>query len=602
MSGAKSQNEGNTQNVPLIHSLTPCYFLMNRHKHLTPIGYGSQLRHKTQIALWIVALLTGLVGLVNLVSAVTPSLPERRAFLELFFPFTVRAGGRISAASAGFVLLMLATHLLRRKRVAWGLTVGLLVLSIASHLIKGLDYEESMLAGILLIQLLLMRRVFTARSDRPSIAQGIRALFGALAFTLAYGTVGFYILDGYFKINGYRVNFSLTQSILQTLAMFFTSDNAGLEPTNRYADFFANSIYAVGFITLIFALFMLLRPVLLRGDPANAAERYRARKLIDQYGQSSLARLALLKDKAYYFSPSGKSVVAYVAKGRAAIALGDPIGPPDDRQEAVVGFGQFCDRNDWFPVFYEAAPDQLPLYDALGFRRVQIGEEAVIDLKTFNLKGKANQNLRTAINRLTKTGHSLKVFEPPISEALIQRLKPVSDEWLQSKNGAEKRFSIGWFDPDYLRDCYIAIIYDAHGEIIAFSNLLNGYNRLEVTVDLMRHRQNVEKGTMEFLFASVIQHFQQMDYDSFNFSLSPLAGVGDTPDAQRVEKGLHYFFEHLNQFYNFKGLHQFKEKFQPRWEPRYLIYPSITTLPDIAVGLVRADSGDRLLDYLKPGT
>ncbi|PSB30331.1 phosphatidylglycerol lysyltransferase domain-containing protein [Stenomitos frigidus] len=569
----------------------------------TPLSYGnSKLRRRTQIALWIVAILTGLVGLVNLVSAVTPSLPERRALLELVFPFTVRAGGRIAAASAGFLLLMLSRQLLRRKRVAWMLTVGILILSIASNLLKGLDYEESLLAGVLLIQLLLMRHVFTARSDRPSIAQGIRSLLGALIFTLAYGTAGFYILDSYFQINGRPINFSLTQSILQTLAMFFTSDNAGLAPTNRYADFFANSIYAVGFITLTFAFFMLMRPVLLRGDPANPAERYRARIIIDQHGRSSLARLALLKDKAYFFSPSGHSVVAYVAKGRAAIALGDPIGPLNERQETVMAFRLFCDRNDWFPVFYEAAPDQLSLYETLGFRCVQIGEEAVIDLKTFNLKGKANQNLRTALNRLTKTGHSLQVFEPPISDELIQRLKPVSDEWLQMKNGAEKRFSIGWFDPAYLKECYLAVVYDVHGGIIAFSNLLTGYNRQEVTVDLMRHRQDVEKGTMEFLFASVIQHFQKIGYDSFNFSLSPLAGVGETPEAKRVEKGLHYFFEHLNQFYNFKGLHQFKEKFQPHWEPRYLIYPSLTTLPDIAVGLVRADSGDRLLDYFKPGT
>ncbi|MBW4693041.1 MAG: DUF2156 domain-containing protein [Lyngbya sp. HA4199-MV5] len=577
---------------------------MHRPKPLPfPLSYGnSTLRRRTQISLWLVAILTGLVGLVNLLSAVTPSVPERRALLELVFPFTVRAGGRIAAASAGFLLLLLATHLLRRKRIAWVLAVGILVLSIASNLIKGLDYEESLLASVLLVQLLLMRRVFTAQSDRPSIAQGLWTLVSALGFTLAYGTAGFYILDNYFQINGQPIRFGLIQSILQTLAMFFTSDNAGLQPTNRYADFFADSIYMVGFITLAFAFFMLMRPVLLRGDPANLVERDRARRIINEHGRSSLARLALLKDKAYYFSPSGHSVVAYVTKGRAAIALGDPIGPLDDRQETVVAFRYFCDRNDWFPVFYEATPDQLPLYEELGFRSVQVGEEAVIDLKTFNLKGKANQNLRTAVNRLTKTGHSLKVFEPPISEDLIQRLKPISDEWLHVKNGAEKRFSIGWFDPAYLSECYIAVVYDAHGGMIAFSNLLTGYNCSEVTVDLMRHRKDVEKGTMEFLFATVIQHFQHKGYDGFNFSLSPLAGVGETPEAKRVEKGLHYFFEHLNQFYNFKGLHQFKEKFQPRWEPRYLVYPSLPTLPDIAVGLVRADSGDRLLDYFKPGT
>ncbi|WP_432813665.1 phosphatidylglycerol lysyltransferase domain-containing protein [Pantanalinema sp. GBBB05] len=559
-------------------------------------------RQRTQISLWLATLLTAMMGIVNLLSAVTPSLPERRDWLELFFPFSIRASGRVFAAIAGFALLLLAINLSRRKRVAWWLTIGLLIISIVSHLIKGLDYEECILASILIVQLILMRQVFTAQSDRPSIAQGIRMLIGSVLFTLAYGTAGFYILDGHFKVDGQPMNFGFISSILQTLAMFFTEDNAGLEPQGRFAEFFADSIYTVGGVTLTFALFMLLRPVLLRHSAANQADYQRARQIIDQHGQTSLARLSLLNDKTYYFSPSRQSVVAYVAKGRAAIALGEPIGPITDRQETVVAFGEFCDRNDWFPVFYEVLPESLPLYDELGFQRVQIGEEAIIDLKTFNLKGKANQNLRTACNRLTKTGHTVQVYQPPISDDLIHSLKPVSEEWLRAKQGSEKRFSIGWFDRDYLRNCFIGVVYDSGGRLVAFTTLLSGYNQLEVTVDLMRHRQEAENGTMDFLFVSLAQRFQQLGYEGFNFSLSPLAGVGTTPDAQRIEKGLNYFFEHLNQFYNFKGLHQFKEKFQPRWEPRYLVYPRLADLPDIAVGLVRADSGDRLLDYLKPGT
>jgi phosphatidylglycerol lysyltransferase len=562
----------------------------------------SQVDRKTRIGIWSAAILTGVMGLVNLWSAVAPSYPERTAWLKHFLPFSVRAGGHLFAALAGFVLLTLAANLLRRKKVAWYLTVGLLILSILSHLIKGFDIEEGILATVLLIQLFVLRKAYTAKSDPPSIAQGIRALIIAILFTLAYGTIGFYILDGYFNVNGQPINFSFRESILQTLAMFFTADNAGLEPRRRYGDFFANSIYTVGLVTMTYALLMLLRPVLLRGDPATLHDRKKARRIIDEYGKTSLARLSLLPDKSYYFSPSGKSVIAYVAKGRAAITLGDPIGHPEDLQEAIVSFREFCNQNDWFPTFYEVLPETLPIYQSLGYRWVQIGEEAIIDLHTFNLKGKANQDFRTAINKLSKSGYRLQVYHPPIADSLIARLKPVSDEWLKSKQGSEKQFSIGWFNPDYLKECHIAVVEDGNGEAIAFSNLLSGYNRKEVTVDLMRHLNRAEKGTMDFLFAEMLKHFQQEGYDSFNFSLSPLAGVGESPDSQRVEKGLNYFFEHLNQFYNFKGLHQFKEKFRPRWEPRYLVFPSRRMLPDIAVGLVRADSGDRLLDYLKPGS
>jgi phosphatidylglycerol lysyltransferase len=558
------------------------------------------LTQKTRIGLWTASFLTGLVGVINLLSAVTPSLPDRRNWLEPFFPFTVRAGGHFFAAVIGFMLLTLASNLLRRKRIAWLVTVGLLMVSIVIHLVKGLDVEESLLSGVLLFQLLVMRQTFTAKSDRPSIAQGIRVLLGALLFTLAYGTMGFYILDGRFEVNEQAVNFDFDRALFQTLAMFFTADNAGLVPKTRFAEFFADSIYGVGSVTLGYALLMLLRPVLLR-DSASLSERNKAKEIVGKYGRTTLARLALLEDKSYYFSPSGKSTIAYVPKGRGAIALGDPIGPPEDRQEAIVGFQEFCDRNDWYPTFYQTLPDDLEIYYALGFRVVQIGEAAIVNLKDFTLKGKANQNLRTAINRLTKAGHQVKFYEPPLSSELMRQMKAVSDEWLQMVQGAEKQFSVGWFNETYLRETRVIAIHTPDGKISAFANMISSGDRV-IGVDLMRRRTEVENGTMECLFASMLQHCQALGYAEFDLGLSALAGVGEAEQSGRLEKVLIYLSEHLIKFYNFQGLHSFKDKFGPRWEARYLVYPSLGSLPDVVVALIRADSGDRLLDYLRPGS
>jgi phosphatidylglycerol lysyltransferase len=554
------------------------------------------LARRTRIGLWTAAVMTGLVGVVNLVSAVAPGLPTRIALLREVFPFEVRAGGHLFAAIAGFFLLTLASNLLRCKRIAWWLTVGLLIVSILSHLVKGLDYEESLLAGILLVQLVLMRKVFTAQSDRPSVAQGVRVLITAVLFTLAYGTLGFFWLDTH-----YSVNFNLGQALVQTLAMFFTADNAGLQPTTRFGQFFSNSIYGIGIVSLGYALFMLLRPVLVRSG-FTPTEYQRATAIVEQYGNSSLARFTLLDDKVYYFSPSGRSVIAYVPKGRGAIALGDPIGPPEDRREVIVGFQTFCSRNDWYPAFYQTLPDDLKLYQSLGFHTVQIGEEAIVDLHAFTLEGKAGKNLRSAINKLTKAGHTVEFYSPPLSSDLLRELRAVSDEWLQRMHGSEKKFSLGWFDDHYLRDCEIALVRTPNGEISAFANIVSEYQRHDATIDLMRHRAEVEHGTMDFLFISLFQHFKERGYDGFNLGLSALSGVGTTPHSPRLEQALHYLYEHLNQFYHFQGLHTYKEKFHPRWEPRYLVYPGLAALPDVIVALVRADSGDRLLDYFKPGS
>ncbi|MCX7595432.1 MAG: phosphatidylglycerol lysyltransferase domain-containing protein [Fischerella sp.] len=550
---------------------------------------------KTRIGLWSAALLTGLVGVVNLLSAVTPNLYGRNLLLKEFLPFEIRAGGHIFAALTGFILLTLATNLLRRKRVAWLLTIGLLVISIVSHLLKGLDYEESLLSGVLLVQLLLMRHVFTAQSDRPSIARAVQILIAALLFTLAYGTIGFYFLDQH-----YSDHFNLAEAIVQTLAMFFTEDNWGLEPRTRFGQFFANSIYIIAACTFTYALGMLLQPVFLR-DSATSSQRQLAREIVQNHGCSSLAAFALLSDKTYFFSPSGQSVIAYVPKGRGAIALGDPIGPVEERQEVIVAFEQFCQRNDWYPAFYQTLPDDIDLYKSLGFQVLKIGEEAIVDLKAFSLEGKAGKNLRTAVNRLTKLGYEVRFYQPPIAHDLLRQLKTVSDEWLQMVKGSEKRFALGWFDEAYLRECEIVAVHSSHGEIVAFANIVSEYQLNEITNDLMRHRRSIENGTMDFLFISMFQHYKEQGYDGFNLGLSALAGVGETQHSDRLEKVLHYLFQHLERFYNFQGLHTYKDKFHPRWEPRYLVYPSLAALPDVVVALIRADSGDRLLDYFKPG-
>ncbi|BAZ23526.1 hypothetical protein NIES4073_44150 [Kalymmatonema gypsitolerans NIES-4073] len=548
---------------------------------------------RTRIGLWSAAFLTGLVGVVNLVSAVTPNLHERNHWLKQFLPFDIRASGHIFAALTGFVLLTLAANLLRRKRLAWLLTITLLIISILSHLIKGLDFEESFLSGVLLMQLLLMRDVFTAKSDPPSIAQGVRVLIAALLFTLAYGTIGFYLLDGKFS-----ENFNWGEAIAQTFAMFFTEDNAGLQPKSRFGEFFANSIYIIAASTIAYALFMLLRPVFQRNS-ATLKERQQARDIVEQYGRSSLAAFTLLSDKSYFFSPSGRSVIAYVPRGRGAIALGDPIGPVEDREEALVSFQQFCQRNDWYPAFYQILPNDIDLYKSHGFQVVKIGEEAIVDLKAFTLQGKAGKNLRTAVNRMTKLGYEVKFYQPPISNDLLRQLKSVSDEWLQLVQGSEKKFSLGWFDEAYLRECEIVTVQSSHGDIIAFANILSEYQLNEVTNDMMRHRKSIENGTMDFLFISMFQHYKERGYDGFNIGLSALAGVGENQESQRLEKVLRYLYKHLERFYNFQGLHAYKDKFHPRWESRYLVYPNLTALPDVVVALVRADSGDRLLDYFK---
>ncbi|HRQ15295.1 MAG TPA: phosphatidylglycerol lysyltransferase domain-containing protein, partial [Promineifilum sp.] len=159
----------------------------------------------------------------------------------------------------------------------------------------------------------------------------------------------------------------------------------------------------------------------------------------------------------------------------------------------------------------------------------------------------------------------------------------------------EMKFSLGWFDDDYIRNSPIMVVRDPTGQITAFANFVSEYRRNELTLDLMRRLGEVESGTMDYLFVNIIEWAQQKGFATFSLGLSALAGVGETAEDPALEKALHMIYENADRIYHFKGLHNFKSKFHPQWEPRYLIYRNVSTLPAIATALARAHSGDNFI-------
>jgi phosphatidylglycerol lysyltransferase len=540
---------------------------------------------------WLVrlaAFLTAVMGLLDVASAVTPSIPERVARIADWSPLVVRHGLHLAAALSGFALLLLAAGLARRKQAAWLLTQVALTISAFSHVLKGLDYEEAAVAVALALFLAVLRPEFHARSDRPSTLRGLVVVLSAFVFVLIYGVSGFWLLDHQFS-----VNFGFWAAVRQTVLMFSEFYDPGLVPVTRFGAWFADSIYTVGAATFGYGLFMLARPVLLR-RLATPEERARARAIVEAHGRSSLAFFALGEDKSLWFSPGG-SVVSFVVQRRVALALGDPVGPAADADAAIRGFVAHCGRNDWRPAFYQTMPDHLAHYRDAGLDASCVGHEAIVELARFTLEGTENKALRGAVNRLTRGGYRAEMFEPPIPHGLIAELREVSDEWLALTRATEMRFSLGAFDDDYIRDCPVMAVVSSTGRITAFTNLVPEYQLDESTCDLMRFRAGVENGTMDFLLVRLFEWARARGYATFNLGLSALAGVGERRDDPATERALAFLYRHLNRFYSFKGIHAFKSKFHPRWEPRYLVHPGAASLPAVGLALLLADSGGNVL-------
>ena len=229
---------------------------------------------------------------------------------------------------------------------------------------------------------------------------------------------GFYILDRHFSIH-----FGLLEALRQTVVMFTSYSNPGLEPTSGFGRYFAGSINVIGMSTVGFALLMLIRPVLVR-SPATAKEWARAEAIVQQHGRTALARATLFDDKSYFFSPEDM-VTAYAVRSRGAVVLGDPIGPPDQVARAITAFQDFCARNDLTPAYASTLPDYLDAYRAAGFDVIRIGYEAIVVLDKFTLEGGENKGIRYSVNRMERSGYRVRstyLHSKTVSYSLCTRL------------------------------------------------------------------------------------------------------------------------------------------------------------------------------------
>ena len=155
---------------------------------------------------------------------------------------------------------------------------------------------------------------------------------------------------------------------------------------------------------------------------------------------------------------------------------------------------------------------------------------------------------------------------------VLDEMRAVSDAWLDMKSGAEKGFSLGYFDPAYLSNFDHAVMRK-DGHVVAFANLWRSGHHEEMSIDLMRHVPNLSRGIMDALFGHVLMAAKDEGYRWFNLGAAPLSGLVDRRGASRWNRFGSLLYRRGNDLYSFDGLRGFKQKFGPVWSPHYLICP-----------------------------
>ena len=86
---------------------------------------------------------------------------------------------------------------------------------------------------------------------------------------------------------------------------------------------------------------------------------------------------------------------------------------------------------------------------------------------------------------------------------------------------------------------------------------------------------------MDYLFVELLLWAQGAGYHWLNIGMAPLAGLEKHPLAPAWHRVGNFVFRYGEHFYNFEGLRRYKMKFNPTWEPKYLVAPGGIALPRI---------------------
>jgi phosphatidylglycerol lysyltransferase len=230
------------------------------------------------------------------------------------------------------------------------------------------------------------------------------------------------------------------------------------------------------------------------------------------------------------------------------------------------------------------------LYLNLGLTLLKLGEEARVPLDSFSLEGSARKELRQAVRHVEREGCTFEVLPLTAVTAILPELQAISDAWLAAHQTREKGFSLGFFQPDYICQFSVGLVR-RNGQIVAFSNLLCGAERHELSADLMRYAPNAPNGVMDYLFIQLLLWGRHEGYHWFNLGMAPLSGLDDRALAPAWNRLGAFVFRHGEHFYNFQGLRHYKDKFDPVWEPKYLASPGGLALPRILTNLASLISG-----------
>ncbi|HKS47366.1 MAG TPA: phosphatidylglycerol lysyltransferase domain-containing protein [Amycolatopsis sp.] len=530
---------------------------------------------------------TRLVGLVTVLSVVLPAgRREMRGHVAqwLELPQDATTGAAAVALVTGVLLMQLASGLSRRKRRAWQLTLAASVLLALAHFGLRHVFGAGLASVALAVLLVMNRRYFIALPD--PVTGKWRAVRVFLQLIIAGLLINFALLT--FAPPRLLEPLAIEGRLAESALALIGISGPAVYHVVWLDDLTASVGLLFGLGAVLLAAYFLLRSA----EPApqlSQEEKSRLRDLLAQHGErDSLGYFALRDDKFVVFSKTGKSAVTYRVIAGAAVASGDPLGDSEAWPGSIEEFLDVCRRYGWVPAVMGCSELGATVWARFGLDVLEIGDEAIVDAETFTLDGRVMRGVRQAVSRTRRAGYEVRVRRAEeLGEGELVELAALAVNWRGSDTERGFSMALGRMgDPGS-----VIVTVEQNGRIRGLLQFVPWGER-GLSLDVMRRDRTADNGVNELMISELlltakdrgVKHVS-LNFAAFRSLMEQGQRIGAGPVARISAKVLHW----ASRWIQIETLYRFNAKFQPRWAPRYLVYPGVRELPRVGVAVFEAE-------------
>ncbi len=474
----------------------------------------------------------------------------------------------------------MARGLSRGKRRAWTCAVFLFALAAVVHLVHGPDPISVLLSVVMVLALIWFRTDFRAKGDPGSLTQAIVFVPVYLLFVFVFTSITLFA-----ERKHITPDLTLWGNVETAYLGLIGLDGSYTYHRNVFHDFFETALLVIGIVGLLTLLYLVFR-TFVQAEPPTADRRRHAEQIVRRWGDDTLDYFALRRDKNYFFSADGQSLIAYLYVRGTAMVAADPIGPPASEGRTIDEFLSFCAERGWRVAFFAVREADAELYRERGMHVIYLGDEAILRLEHFSLEGPERKAVRAAVKHVEKKHTFELMAENEASPELVGELNEISEEW--RKGAPERGFTmeLGEEVEGTNADFVLAVARARDGgRVEGFLRFVPVYgNEPGYSLDLMRRRPDSTNGMTEFLIAKAAVALSARGFKRLSLNFAAWGRLLDSAeDAGLAGRLQRLMAKGLNPFFQIQSLRDFNQKFGPEWVPRSIVIDDLSDMPRIAM-------------------